>query len=140
VVKALVEINMSKILFTVILDFDGTNSVSQFYELGPEQAFQKWRQNLNDPVKYDLKPDRARVLAEALQNEWNEHVESELRRGAQRSFVLPVSEMTNVWCVWLSVGEKCALINIIATSSSPSPSNPHTDGPIIGRKEGEADE
>lgn len=110
---------MSKTLFTVILDFDGTNSVSQFSESGPEQAFEKWWKNLDNPVNYGLKPDPARALAAALQNEWNEHIESELRHGRKSLFVRLVSEMTNVWCVWLSVGEKSVLVNIIATSSEP---------------------
>lgn len=111
--------DMSKVLFTVILDFDGVNSVSQFYGLGPEQALREWQHNLNSPGEYGLKPDQARVLAKALQDEWDEHLENERLHRRKDTFVLPVSEMTNVWCVWLSIQDKPALINIIATRSKP---------------------
>ena len=110
---------MSKVLFTVILDFDGVNSVSQYSELNPMQALRKWQHNLNNPVRYGLKPNQAKVLAKALEDESNEHADIERLLGRKSSLVGTVNEVTNVWCVWLSVGEKSAVINIVATRTRP---------------------
>jgi hypothetical protein len=114
---------MSKVLFTVLLDFEGVNSISQFSALDPMQALRKWQRNLNNPVRYGLKPNQAKVLAKALEDGRNEHVETDRLLGRKSAFVGTVNEVTNVRCVWLSVGKKTsALINIVATSITPLPS------------------
>ncbi len=106
---------MPNTLFTVILEFEGTTSVSQFSAVDPEQAFQKWQERLDNPVEVGLRPDRARALAEALQESRSEEEQSAQRHGRRCSVLVPLQETTNVWCVSELVGRKLALINIVGT-------------------------
>lgn len=103
-----------KELFTVILDFEGTNSVSQFTALTPDEALREWHRGLDRPVNYNLKPDRAHLLSEALRREWKECTERPSETG---TLVVALSEVKNVWCLWLALEDTSALINIVATLS-----------------------
>jgi len=53
-------------LFTVILEFDGVNSVSQFYASGADAAFRKWVHDPGDPNRHALTTSQAQAVAEAL--------------------------------------------------------------------------
>jgi len=96
-------------LFTIILEFAGTNSVSQFSASGPNAAFQKWVQGLESPNNYALTSQQGRAVTKSLT------AKRELRDGHQ---LTQLRGLTNVWCVIAFAGRKprrCVLLNIIAT-------------------------
>lgn len=101
--------------FTFVLEYEGTNSVRQIIASGPEAALRKWQNGLVNPVDYGLRPSSANSLAECLEKNWREHLERNAAIGRREPFVRSLDGLTNVWCVWISVGEQSALINIIAT-------------------------
>jgi len=53
-------------LFTVILEFEGTTSVSQSSARNIGEAYRNWLQGLKDPVGFGLSVDQAERLASAL--------------------------------------------------------------------------
>lgn len=89
-------------LFTTILEFEGTTSVSQFAAPNVGDAYRSWFQGLKDPSRYGLNADQAERLASALSVE-----------GLQPP--TPLDSTENVWCTTVLVGEKLALLNFVAT-------------------------
>lgn len=108
-------------LFTVILEFGGLTSVSQFIATNPDTALLRWEDGLSDPLTYGLRPEQAQAVARVLVAQRRDHEEWTLSRKRQAPFVTAVSEVKNVWCVTFFVGRKFGLINIIATNSEPVP-------------------
>jgi hypothetical protein len=105
-------------LFTIILEFEETNSVSQFSASGPNAALQKWVQGLENPKNYGLMPQQGRAVTKALA------AERALRRDVNEALgrnyreLVPLQGLTNVWCVTALAGRKprkFVLLNIIAT-------------------------
>ena len=106
-------------LFTIILEFDGVNSVSQFSAPSAAAAFQKWVQGLDKPSNYALTSIQAQSVADALA------AHSQLQRdvnealGVDHDELAPLNGIKNVWCVVASSGKrprKHVLLNIIATA------------------------
>ena len=92
-------------LFTIILEFEGTTSVSQFSARSVGAAYRQWHHGLKDPRRYGLEANQAERLASAL-----------LFDGFQRP--TPLRSTKNVWCVSTHVNDSYALLNFIATVSA----------------------
>jgi hypothetical protein len=106
-------VNQSQKLFTIILEFDGVNSVSQVHATSPDEALQKWSERIGVPGEYGLKHDDATMLMKMIEEARDSHRRSEQIFSRNRSFVGPLNEVRNVWCLWLSMGNRSALINIV---------------------------
>ncbi|HTC31918.1 MAG TPA: hypothetical protein VK724_01025 [Bryobacteraceae bacterium] len=105
-------------LFTIILEFEGTNSVSQFSAAGPSAAYQKWLKGLENPNKYGLTPQQGRAVIKALAANRALHRQVNEALGRNYRELVPLQGLTKVWCVTASAGRKprkSVLLNIIAT-------------------------
>jgi hypothetical protein len=89
-------------LFTIILEFEGTTSVSQFSARNVGEAYRSWFQGLKDLSRYGLDANQAERLASALSFD-----------GLQPPTALVSTE--NVWCISTHVDESYALLNFVAT-------------------------
>ena len=89
-------------LFTIILEFEGTTSVSQFAGPSVDAAYRAWFEGLKDPGRYGLDPTQAERLAAALSFD-----------GLQTPTRL--ASTANVWCTSTNVDENYALLNFVAT-------------------------
>ncbi len=94
-------------LFTVVMEFDGTNSVSQFVASDAEMALSLWLKGLTKAWAYGLSRASAEKLRKALLHS------RELQGSTQP---VPIEGMTNVRCETCAVGRKHALLNIVQTS------------------------
>jgi hypothetical protein len=108
-----------KKLFTVILEFEGTTSVSQVWASSPVYALDRWRDGLCDHGTYGLTGDQASRLAKSLElakslgNEADAQAESD-----GGPFPTPVATVENVWCTsTLTEHNSLALLNIVETVS-----------------------
>jgi hypothetical protein len=113
-----VNFGSKKLLFTIILEFEGTNSVSQHSASSPDAAFRKWARGLDTPIEYALTKDQAREVAEALSERETLHREGDEILGKKDHLAQPLTGMKNAWCVTASAGKgrrKFVLVNIIAT-------------------------
>ena len=93
-------------LFTIILEFEGTNSVSQFSASGPNAAFRKWVQGLENPKNYALTPQQARAVTKALadRGELQRRVNDVLATDDRE--LAPLHGLKNIWCVIAFAGRK----------------------------------
>lgn len=89
-------------LFTIILEYEGTTSVSQVPGRSVDEAYRGWFQGLQDPGRYGLDPKQAEALTAALSFD-----------GIQSP--TPLAHSKNVWCISAHVDENLALLNFIAT-------------------------
>jgi hypothetical protein len=89
-------------LFTIILEFEGTTSVSQVSDQSVDEAYRVWLQGLRDPGRYGLNQKQAERLAAALSFD-----------GIQQP--TPLASTRNVWCASTHVDENYALLNFVAT-------------------------
>ncbi len=89
-------------LFTIILEFEGTTSVSQFRARNVGEAYRCWYQELKAPNRYGLDANQAERLASAL-----------LFDGLQRP--TPLASTEHVWCVSTHVDGNYALLNFVTT-------------------------
>ena len=89
-------------LFSIVLEFEGTSSVSQYYGRNVSEAYRKWFQGLSDPGRYGLDRNQAKRLAAELSYDG-------LRRPT------PLNSIVNVWCVTAWVDKSYALLNLVAT-------------------------
>ena len=89
-------------LFTIILEFEGTTSVRQFSGENVEEAYRRWFEGLKDPSAYGLNADQGARLSAAISFEGFESL-------------TPLSSTLNVWCTTALVGETLALMNFVAT-------------------------
>lgn len=94
-------------LFTIILEFEGTTSVSQFAGPSVDVAYRDWFEGLKDPGRYGLNPKQAERLAAALSFDG-------LRSPT------PLASTKNVWCTSTHVDENYALLNFVATLATTS--------------------
>jgi hypothetical protein len=94
-------------LFTVVMEFDGATSVSQFLAPDVDLALRSWLRTLTKSDRYGLSPASADALRKAL-------LDSQELTGSTEP--VPVQGMTNVWCTTCSVERKHALLNIVQTS------------------------
>ena len=107
-------------LFTIVLEFDGVNSVSQFSAATADSAFRKWVRRLDRRYEYGLTVDQARDLAQALASNHELHRSISKDFGGQSDELTPLMGLRNVWCVTASAGKKPRkhiLLNIITTVS-----------------------
>ena len=58
--------NNTKSLFTVVMEFEGTTSVSQVRADGPAEAVRHWLERLGSGTAYGLTRDQARRLREGF--------------------------------------------------------------------------
>jgi hypothetical protein len=97
-------------LFTVVMDFEGTTSVSQFVARSPREAMTRWAADLSKPDSYALTDgQRARLLRGFEDGEHYRDV----------GFHSPVRllGLQNAWCSTVSCIRKgMALLNIIETN------------------------
>jgi len=97
-------------LYTVIMEFDGTTSVSQVVARDVRGALRLWLDRLREPGSYGLSRSALRRLQVAFTEE------CEMMNG-----VTPVNirGAINVWCTTAVVGRraprKLALLNIVKT-------------------------
>ena len=94
-------------LFTIILEFEGTTSVSQFSGRSVDEAYRGWFQGLKDAGRYGLNPEQAERLAAALSFD-----------GIRPP--TPLASTKNVWCTSTHVDENYALLNFVATLATTS--------------------
>jgi hypothetical protein len=100
-------------VFTIIIEFEGTTSVSQFSARNVGEAYQSWFQGLRDPYRFGLSADQGERLTSALMFE-----------GLQPP--TPLASTENVWCTTTLVGKNLALLNFVATANCDPQS--HGDG------------
>lgn len=101
-------------LFTVILEFEGLNSVSQIDAADPDAAFRRWTEGLARPLGYGLDPKQAAALAKNIEGY------------KDRRKLTALEGMQNVWCTTELVGKTSALFNIIGTVPGEGGSEVHT--------------
>lgn len=91
----------SKVLFTLILDFDGGTYVAQVYSPSVDEVLPEWIRKLKLPASLGLDSKQAAGLVRAF--------ETDKRAPAV------LTDTINAWCTTVLVGERLALLNIIAT-------------------------
>lgn len=89
-------------LFTIVLEFEGTTSVSQFSGRNVAEAYRRWFQGLDDPGRYGLDSNQVQRLTSALSAE-------------PLQPPTPLAATENVWCTTTLVGGELALLNFVAT-------------------------
>src|SRR5262245_21665218 len=89
-------------LFTVVMEFDGTTSISQFVAARVGDALKLWLIRLQEPNAYGL----SRSLARSLHTAFVKHPSTAPVR---------IEGVANVWCTTAFVGRKFALLNIVKT-------------------------
>ena len=103
-------VSRRKRLFTVVMDFEGTTSVSQFRARSVEDAVRLWRKDLDQWGIYGLnEPQRKRLAA---------------GYGDVELGIAPVllDGLQNVWCSSVSARRKgSALLNIVETVQLSKP-------------------
>ncbi len=101
-------------LFTVILEFEGTNSVSQFTATDANEAFMEWMGGLNEPARYGLTRAQGIEIASTLADRLTEGI---------HQAPVALEGLRNVWCVATSTDReptRFILLNIIATVGQDS--------------------
>ena len=90
-------------LYTVIMEFEGTTSVSQTTASTVVEALALWADGLRQPENYGLSSASAHRLFDCIREEKD---------------VKPVGirETVNVWCTTVLAGDSLALLNIVKTS------------------------
>jgi len=99
-------------LFTILLEFEGINSVSQFSASDPDAAVRLWVHGLSKPMSYGF--HQAETVAKALEAHGRQHRAVNEALGIDKSELAPLGGVRNVWCL-MGSGEKPALLNIVAT-------------------------
>ena len=96
-----------KRLFTVIMEFEGTTSVSQFRTTSPRAGVKLWRAALTEWDAYGL----TNMQRMRLRRGWDD----------EGSTPVPLTGMENAWCQFVSTrGKGSALLNIIETKPNES--------------------
>jgi hypothetical protein len=93
---------METSLFTVIMEFDGTTSVSQFAAQGITEALRLWIAGLSQSNAYGLSGSSARQLAMAFAED-------------RERCPTPIDGVENVWCSTALAEGQLALLNIVKT-------------------------
>jgi hypothetical protein len=93
------------VLFTIILDFDGGTYVSQVSSISVGATLPEWIRGLKQPESLGLDGRQAMAVAKVF--EIHERELAALR------------DTINVWCTTALVGEKLAVLNIVATVPQP---------------------
>jgi hypothetical protein len=106
------------ILFTMILEFDGTNSVSQFLARDADAAYQKWLRGLSYRNRYGLDEKQAHNVAKALKENRDLHRNVNDALGVDDDELTALRGLQNAWCVFTFAGRKPILLNVIATIPS----------------------
>ncbi len=88
--------------FTVVMEFAGTTSVSQFTADEAADALKMWLTRLIQPDAYGLSRSSARQLEKAFADNYHRTLE-------------PVEGLVNVWCTVALVSGKLALLNVVKT-------------------------
>jgi hypothetical protein len=94
-------------LFTLLLEFDGVNSVSQLEASSESAALLDWIRQLEHPERFGLDEKQGVALRRAFQ----------IDEGRSPT---PLAERRNVWCTTALAGKKLVLLNIVATVSRRS--------------------
>ena len=88
-------------LYTILLEFESTTSVSQFRAASSTEALELWSRHLGDGHRYGLSP----VQAQSIASDWD----------AQFS-ACPLNDVLGVWCHTVLAGASLALFNVVATA------------------------
>jgi len=90
-------------LYTVVMEFEGTTSVSQFMASCAREAFQRWLEGLSGHATYGLTNDQVSRLAKGVGTCVNEDPS-------------PIAGLQNVWCAEVLANRRgMALLNIVGT-------------------------
>lgn len=92
-------------LYTVIMEYEGTTSVSQTTAKNAADALESWSVGLGQPEYYGLAPSSARRLLKCV-------------RENQDIALVNIDGTCNAWCVTFLSGENLALLNIVKTCRS----------------------
>lgn len=90
-------------LYTVVLEFSGTTSVSQVRAASIQGAMSQWINKLSESDAYGLSEEAACQLHEAL----------EAQEGI--GVLVPIEGLHSVWCVSALAGGELAVLNLIET-------------------------
>jgi len=97
-----------KRLYTVIMEFEGTTSASQFRATSVEAAVRLWRKGLGQAGSYGLKEGQHKRLADGY---------GDLELGTKPALL---DGLQNAWCTSvLAKRNSSALLNIIETVPTP---------------------
>ena len=89
-------------LYTLLLEYSGTTSVSQVHAHSPEKALLQWTVQLLEPKAYGLSKLAARNLKAALDRQGGHSLAS-------------LDGLAKVWCTTTLVKEELALLHIVET-------------------------
>lgn len=89
-------------LYTVIMEFEGTTSISQKTAKTAVEALALWSDGLRQPEHYGLAPASARRLFDSI-------------REKHDMKPVNINGTANVWCTTVLAGENLALLNIVKT-------------------------
>jgi hypothetical protein len=90
---------MKKNLFTIVMEFDGGTFISQSHGHTPEDALQKWCEDLDSNTIQNFGPKSKDILVNELLD-------------CNHNLVL-LDGMINVWCTSHVIRGKLMLINVI---------------------------
>ena len=91
-------------LYTLLLEFSGTTSVSQVQAQSPEEAVRQWIAKLLEPKAYGLSKGPARSLKSALDRQDGDSLAA-------------LNGLTRVWCATALVKKELALLHIVETKA-----------------------
>jgi hypothetical protein len=89
----------NNLLFTVLMEFEGTTSASQVKASSADDALRLWALRLSESGCYGLSGPAARQLQIALATDGMEGIDG----------------LANVWCTTATVGERLAILHIVKT-------------------------
>lgn len=89
-------------LYTLLLEFSGTTSVSQVEALDPNEAFRLWTAKLEGTDAYGLSGHAARDLRAAIGRQ-DDHS------------IVSIDGLTGVWCTTSLVNQDLAILHVIET-------------------------
>lgn len=90
------------ISFTVVMEFDGTTSVSQFVAKPAANALKLWLARLAEPNAFGLSRRSARLLQTAFVDDSSAELTT-------------LKGVVGVWCTTALAGDKLALIHLVKT-------------------------
>jgi|GEM_PF-4079942 len=95
-------------LYTLIVEYEGLTSISQFIAESPAEAVDKWFAAIGDGTPYGLTTEQTRALSSAYAARDEEEID-----------VSPVSGVSGVWCATVFGDPEVAFYNIVATEAPP---------------------
>jgi hypothetical protein len=90
----------NSLLFTILMEFEGTTSASQVNAGSVDEALRLWADRLSEPGCYGLSGAAAHRLQIALGTDGMEGVNG----------------LSNVWCTTAVAGESLAILHVVKTA------------------------